>query len=86
MFYDEECEAQDQTSPRPQSCLVGKIDQVQCETADFLDNETDDAQIGKAYKGGEKVKAGELIYYGSKKGRGTGTEVQVASILHTGFR
>lgn len=59
--------------------------QIQCEAAGFLD-ESDDAQIGKTYKGGEKVKARELIYYGSKKRRGVGTEVQVASILYTGFR
>lgn len=86
MFYGEECEAQDQTSPRPQSCPVGDMGPIQCEIADFLVNESDDAQIGKTYKGGEKVKAREVIYYGSKKGTGIGTEVPVASILDTGFR
>lgn len=36
------------TSPRPQSCVVGDMGQTQCATADFLDNESDDAQLGKA--------------------------------------
>lgn len=47
-FYDEECEAHDQNEPGPQSCLVGDMVQTQRTTADFLDNESDDALIGKA--------------------------------------
>lgn len=69
MFYGEECEAQDQTSPRPQSCPVGDMGPIQCEIADFLVNESDDAQIGKTYKGGEKVRYPRYNQQNSKRSR-----------------